>query len=273
MNKLLKLLAANKAAQRRFEVVAADDGESVTVYLYDAIVADDMTAEWWGGVSAQSFAKTMAGITAPTVHLRVNSPGGDVFAARAMEQAIRECSATVIAHVDGYAASAASYLVLAADEVEISKGGFFMIHKAWTVCMGNAKDFQDTATLLDKVDESLVTTYADETGQDPDQLREWMTAETWFTADEAVQYGFADRIAESTDKTQAKWDLSAYGKAPGQPAAQARAEDELLNDPVFMERMRARLNMPAPKTQAQPEPPAANTDELKRRLDLAAMSA
>lgn len=207
---LIKLLALNKG---RGKFRAETSADSATIYLYDVIVSDS----YWGGVDPISFAKQLLAIDAPTIHLRINSPGGDVFAARAMEQAIRQHPSNIIAHIDGYAASAASYLALAADSVEIAAGGFFMIHKAWTVAFGNADELTKTADLLTKIDESLVNTYVTETGQDAQQVRDWMAAETWFTAEEAVQYGFADNIAQAADKSASNavdWDFSAYGNAP-----------------------------------------------------------
>lgn len=281
MKQLLKLLALNKAVQRRFEVVKAEADNSVTVYLYDAIVATDEEAAWWGGVSAQSFVKEIRSLEADVIHLRINSPGGDVFAARAMEQALREHKAKVIVHVDGFAASAASYLALAGDEVEIAAGAFFMIHKAWTFAYGNADDLTDTAALLTKIDDSLVATYVAETGQEADQLREWMRAETWFNSDEAVQYGFADRVAEGAVKDSTKWDLSAYEKAPtAKKEPQASGVQITINlgdEPLpsgrdLVDRIAAAL-----EGKKKPVPPAPananNTDELKRRLRLAAMTA
>lgn len=239
MKHLLKLLADNRG--RGF--VRAEKGvDEATVYLYDAIVSDD----YWGGVSAIGLIKELIAIDAPVIHLRINSPGGDVFAARAIEQAIREHPATVIAHIDGYAASAASYIALAADEVHIAPGGFYMIHKAWTLAFGNADDLMDTAALLEKVDESLVKTYAAATGQEPDQIRDWMRAETWFDADEAVQHGFADKIADSSPKAKTEWNLAAYANAPRQTSG---PEPEPKPTPV------------APKQ-------TANTDHLKRQLAL-----
>lgn len=235
MKHLLKLLADNRG---RGFVRAENGADEATVYLYDAIVSDD----YWGGVSAIGFIKELIAIDAPVIHLRINSPGGDVFAARAIEQAIREHPAHVIAHIDGYAASAASYIALAADEVQIAPGGFFMIHKAWTLAFGNADDLMDTAALLEKIDESLVNTYANATGQDHEQIREWMRAETWFTAEEAMQHGFADQIAEASPKAKTEWNLAAYANAPRQQAA------------------------PEPA----PQPQTCNTDHLRRRLALAA---
>lgn len=223
MNKLLALYARNRhVAGRGFQVRAAQEDEA-TVYLYDAIVADQMEAEWWGGVDPLSFARTLSAITAPVVHLRVNSPGGSVFAARAMEQVLREHPARIIAHVDGLAASAASFLILAADEVEIASGALIMIHKGWALTMGNADDHRAMTALLDKLDGTLADTYAAETGQERARILEWMTAETWFTAQEAVDHGFADRIAvEPGADTQAlAWDLSVYGQRMAEEATPA----------------------------------------------------
>lgn len=239
MKQLPKLLASNRG---KGQFRAEKAGDEATMYLYDVIVSDAETAAWMGGVDPLTFAKALAGLDASTIHLRINCPGGDVFAARAMEQAIREHPATIIAHVDGYAASAASYLALAADEVVIAEGGFFMIHKAWTFAWGNADDLVEMAALLDKIDGSLVASYAKETGQESARITEWMAAETWFNAEEAVANGFADRIAEQAPKAKAAaaWDLSAYAHPPA----------------------------PAPEAHATP-----NTDHLRRRLDLVAGTA
>jgi ATP-dependent Clp protease protease subunit len=151
------------------------------------------------------------------VHLRINSPGGDVFAGQAMAQAIREYSGRIVAHIDGLAASAVSWVALAASEVLIAPGGMVMIHKAMTFAAGNADELKATAALLDKIDSTLIDGYVRETNQSIAQITDWMTAETWFTADEAVKYGFADRIAEPAADSAtpaARWNLAAYDHAP-----------------------------------------------------------
>lgn len=220
-NGLVALLATNRG-RGFFRADASSDGDA-TIYLYDSIVSDD----FWGGVSAITFAKELASLaSAQNIHLRINSPGGDVFAARAMEQTIREHPANIIAHIDGYAASAASYVALASDEVVIGQGSMIMIHKAWTIGVGNSEDLLKTAALLEQVDESLVKTYASETGQDPDRIRAWMRDETWFDSQQSVEYGFADRIAgsehASAQAEAANWDLSAYCNAPREKTPQDR---------------------------------------------------
>lgn len=209
MGLLLKLLIDNKG---RGQFRADVSGGDATIYLYDAIVSDD----FFGGVSAGAFVKELSGISAPTIHLRINCPGGDVFAGRAIAQALAEHPSTVIAHVDGYAASAASFVALAADEVIMGEGAMIMIHTASTIAWGNAEDMRSTADVLDKVDASLVDTYVAKTGQDAQQIRDWMAAETWFTAEEAIKYGFADKCAPKKEKkkAEARWNLSAYANAP-----------------------------------------------------------
>lgn len=228
-NRLIQLLADNrKTPGRRFDVVAAADGtDAVDVFLYEAIVADALEAEWFGGVAPEPFVKALRAITAGTINLRINSPGGSIFAARAIEQALRDHKAKVIVHIDGVAASAASFIAMAGDEIIIGKGAMFMIHKGWTYAWGNASDLTKTAALLEKIDGTLVSTYAERTGQSPADIAAWMEAETWLTAEEAVKLGFADSIADQADPQAAvPWNLQAFlasladkaGDAPKPPA-------------------------------------------------------
>ena len=205
MPNLIKLLASNKNRPERLpqsRIVA--QGDETEIYIYDAIVADDETAYWWGGVSAETLVPAIRDIKSGTVRLRINSPGGDVFAAQAICQAIRDTGARVIAHVDGYAASAATV---------IAEGGFYMIHNAWTWAMGNANDLTATAALLTKIDGSLAAQYAKKSGMAVDDVRAAMDAETWYTAEEAVAAGLIDRVAAGK-KAEAAWNMSAYAKAP-----------------------------------------------------------
>lgn len=204
---LIQLFQNNQKAKREFRIV--NEGREATVYLYDIIGED-----WYGGVSAKDFVPQLAALDVDTIHLRINSPGGDVFDARAMALAIQQHPAKVIAHIDGQAVSAATYVAVAADEVEIADGGFFMIHNAWTVQMGNAKDFRDQAALLDKVDASIAGDYERKTGKTSEEVLAMMAATTWMTAAEAVAGGFVDRLAEGKKATQNHWNLAAYGNAP-----------------------------------------------------------
>ena len=248
-NRLNKLYADNrKAAARKFEVVAKADSSEVDIFLYDHIVSSEDEAEWWGGVAPESFVKAVYAVDpSHTINLRVNSPGGSVFAARAMEQALRAHKGKVVVHIDGLAASAATFVSMAGDEIVMSKGAMFMIHKAWTCMWGNAEDLRKEADLMDKIDGTLAETYADKTGKDIAAITEWMAAETWFTAQEALDAGFATSIAEAEAKALA-WDLSAYENAP-------KAERQTQPEPA-----------PAP----EPEPTASDDhrDRQQQRLRL-----
>ena len=112
-----------------------------------------------------------------------------------------------------FAASAASFLMLAADEIEISDGAFVMIHNPMTIAMGGAQDMRKAAELLDKVRDSIVNDYAKRTGMTADALMAMMDAETWMDADEAISNGFADRKVDGV-KPKARFDLSAFAHAP-----------------------------------------------------------
>lgn len=214
-NKLLNLLAAN-SRRGEFRAEAGDTGN--VIYLYDAIVSSEAEAAWFGGVAADSFVQALRAMTGD-VSLRINCPGGDVFAARAMAQAIREYPGQVTAYVDGYAASAASFITSVAARTVMAEGSFLMIHKAWTIAMGNAEDFAATAQLLGKVDGTIAATYeaaAKKRGVacSADEFTTLMAAETWLTGEEAIEYGLADEISEGGPQNARQWDLSAYANAP-----------------------------------------------------------
>lgn len=227
MNRLAKLYVDNrKAKARQFSVVAKAESKDVEIFLYDHIVSSEEEAEWWGGIAPESFVKAVREVDpTATIHLRVNCPGGSVFAARAMEQALRDHKGTVIGYVDGIAASAATFILAGGcGKVVMGSGSMFMIHKAWTYSWGNANDLRKEADLLDKIDGTLAQTYSTKTGIELGAINDWMAAETWFTASEAKEHGFADEVSESSAKAAADWDLSAYDNAP-KPEAKALAPE------------------------------------------------
>jgi ATP-dependent protease ClpP protease subunit len=254
----LKLFNLYKANAKRGSFKA----ESNTIYLYDVIVSSEIEAEWFGGVTPKQIADALAEMSGD-VSLRINSPGGDVFAGVAMAQMLREYSGTVTAHVDGYAASAASIVACAADECVMAQGSMMMIHKAWTIDMGNADVFRATADLLDKIDGQIAEGYAAKSGKDVAGFIDAMAAETWFTDQEAVDAGLADRVATSEKKSKAKaaWNLSAYENAPHDDAD--APEDDTGDETAETETTEAT----ATDASATPETPS-NTEERERRIRL-----
>ncbi|MEY5098879.1 MAG: hypothetical protein RJA36_1598 [Pseudomonadota bacterium] len=207
LNKLMQLLRDNARAEGQPSIRMDSTADGAHIYVYDVIDA------WWGA-SASALIEALAGVGDQTVHLHINSPGGDVFEARAMASAIVAHPGQVISHIDGMAASAATYLALAASEVRMTEGGLFMIHNSWTLAYGNKNELRATADLLDKIDGTITNDYTKRTGASADQVRAWMDAETWFTAQEALDHKFIDAIDPASKKEQARWNLSAYANAP-----------------------------------------------------------
>lgn len=232
----LKLLNLYHANAKRGSFKA----EGNTIYLYDMIVSSEIESEWFGGVTPKQVADQLKDMSGD-VQLRINSPGGDVFAAVAMCQMIREYKGKVTAHVDGYAASAASIVACAADECVMAKGSMMMIHKAWTIGIGNADDMRATSDLLEKIDGQISQGYADKSGKDIAGFMDAMAAETWFTEQEAVDAGLADRVADDESKKSknaANWNLSAFENAPKVAVAPAPAADPAVIDNTETERER-----------------------------------
>jgi ATP-dependent Clp protease protease subunit len=224
-NRILQLLADNRQATgRRVELVRAQGADEATLYLYDAIVSEALMEEWGYGVAAQNLVPQIRELDVGTIHLRINSPGGDVFAAQAIAQALREHRAHVVAHVDGVAASAASVIMVAADEAVIAPGGFVMIHNAWTFAMGNRNDLVEIAGMLEQVDDSIAAQYAGKAGGEKKKWADFMDAETWFAAQAAVDEGLVNAIADGAKANAAAWNLRAYSKPPADQL-QARQQD------------------------------------------------
>lgn len=214
MLKLMQLARDNASTSKPLRAESA--GREATIYLHGVI------GGYWGDIDETDFATTVAQLDVDTIHLRIDSPGGDVFAARSMMTAISQHKAKVVGHVDGLAASAATGICMSCDEVEISQGARFMIHNAWTVAIGNKADLRETADMLDTVDAGLAQDYVTRTGKTEAQVKQWMDEETWFSADDAVASGFADRtVAVVKKRASNTWNLAAYKNAPkaDEPAA------------------------------------------------------
>jgi ATP-dependent Clp protease protease subunit len=221
-NRLFNLFQAN--AKRGTFKAAAN-----VIELYDVIVSSEADASWFGGVSLEAFSKALDSMSGD-VHLRISSPGGDVFAGIAMAQRIRDYKGgEVIAHIDGYAASAASLLPLACAKTIMSPQSMIMIHSAWTIAIGNSEDFLNQAALLAKIDGQLAEGYAAKGGKTAAEFLALMHAETWFAPQEAIDAGLCNEIAgDSKAEPAAKaatpaWDLSAFERAP-KPSAKDQSE-------------------------------------------------
>lgn len=167
----------------------AGDGPA-TVFIFDEIGGSF-------GIDAKEFIRELEEIVAPTVHVRINSPGGAVFDAVAIHNALRHKPAKVVCFVDALAASAASVIAVAGDEVVMMPGSQMMIHDASALLEGNAAEMAKMATWLDRQSNNIADLYRIKAGGDVAAWRELMTAETWMFAAEAVEAGLADRTDEA----------------------------------------------------------------------------
>lgn len=160
------------------------------------------------------------------VVVRLNSPGGDVFDGLAIFNLLRAHSGHVRVEVLGVAASAASLIAMAADEIAMAEASFLMVHNAWTGLVGNAVAFDETAAVLRQVDAAMADVYAQRTGKTVKTVAEMMTAETWLNADDAIAAGFADeRISGAS--ARARFDLSVFVNAPAALAVDGCGEPTL----------------------------------------------
>jgi ATP-dependent protease ClpP protease subunit len=190
----------------------------------EVVIYDEIGAY---GVSAKGFLAELAALPDATpLALRLNSPGGSVFDAVAIYNAIKRHSGTVTVWIDGIAASAASYIAMAGDEIVMPENAFLMIHDPAGVVMGTAIDMRAMAEALDKIKGSLLQGYAAKSGRLPEEIAPLMAAETWLDAKDALDFGFADRIAEPV-RIAARFDVGQFRNAP---PALAETEVEAAED-------------------------------------------
>ena len=178
------------------------------VLIYDEIGAY--------GVTAKGFLAELGALpNDAALDLRLNSPGGSVFDAVAIFNALKRHAGEVTVWIDGIAASAASYIAMAGDSVVMPQNAFLMIHDPSGLVMGTAEDMRSTAEALDKVKGSLIQGYAAKSGKPDDEIAALMAAETWLDAQEALALGLIDRIAEPV-KLAASFDIARFRNAPAE---------------------------------------------------------
>ena len=192
----------------------------------EVVIYDEIGAY---GVSAKGFLAELGALPDSTpLALRLNSPGGSVFDAVAIYNAIKRHSGTVTVWIDGIAASAASYIAMAGDEIVMPENAFLMIHDPAGVVMGTAIDMRAMAEALDKIKGSLLQGYAAKSGRPQEEIAPLMAAETWLDAKDALDLGFADRIAEPV-RIAARFDVGRFRNAP--PVLVEGAREEAQDEP------------------------------------------
>ena len=180
------------------------------VYLYEEI------GEYWGRSAKDFVAELDALGEIDQLTVRINSMGGSVFDGFTIHSRLSTHPANVTIKIDGIAASIASVIAMAGDDIQIAENGFFMIHQPWTFAMGTAKDLRDEADVLDKLQAQGIKAYSKRSGQSEDDVLAMMNdgLETWLNAEESVEKGFADSIMEGSNATQLCIDRNLYPNAP-----------------------------------------------------------
>ena len=174
------------------DLMAAAAAVDNTISILDPIGQDPWTGE---GVTAKRIAAALRFIGADKdVVVLINSPGGDLFEGMAIYNLLREHQGSVQVKVLGLAASAASVIAMAGDEILIARAGFLMIHNTWVVAIGNQHDLRDIADTLKPFDDAMADIYAARAGIKPAKAQAMMDAETWINGSSAVDQGFADAL-------------------------------------------------------------------------------
>lgn len=160
------------------------------------IFGDIVSEKWFDEeTSATSFRDALKELgDVSTINLSINSGGGSVFDGIAIYNMLKSHKATVNVYVEGLAASIASVIAMAGDTITMRSGSMMMVHMPWTLSQGNAEEMRKTADTLEKTGDSIVDIYSERTGISPDDIRNIMNDETWLSAEEAVEQGWATKL-------------------------------------------------------------------------------
>jgi len=190
---------------------------------------------YWG-ITAKQFRQDLGAVAGDEVTVRINSPGGDVFEGVAIYNTIKADNRPVSIVIDGLAASAASFIAMAGDDIEIADNAFMMIHRAWGFVIGNAMDLRETADFLEKIDDQIAEMYAKRGNEDAAAFLAMMDAETWLNAKESKALDLVDTITDEAE-AQALFDLSHFNAVP---AAMKRRVEHDLRDVGYSQSAAAR---------------------------------
>lgn len=166
----------------------------------EILIYEDIGGGFFGGIDAKEFSNQLSGLgDVDTIEVRINSYGGEVFQGFAMYNALNRHPARKIVHIDGVAASIASVIALAGDEIYMADNAFYMIHEPMAFAGGSAKELRAQADLLDKIRDQLLAVYLDRSVLSAIRLDDYIAQEKWFDATEAKNAGFVDEITATMD--------------------------------------------------------------------------
>lgn len=195
---------------RKFQMQAKGD-KSADVFLYG-----DVGAGYYEGISSKDFVQELQALgDVDTINVRVNSLGGSIVEGFAIYESLRQHKAKIRMQIDGVAASIASVIAMAGDEVAIAESAFFMIHRGWNIVIGDADEMRASAQTLEMMEENIIAAYLRRaTKSSADELFSMMKAETWLNAEAALSIGFADSIVKPDESAAMAYDLSRFKHPP-----------------------------------------------------------
>lgn len=243
--------------------VAANEDPERTIGVYDVIGMD-----WWTGegVTAKRVSAALRSMGKGPVTVSINSPGGDLFEGMAIYNLLRAHDGEVTVKVLGVAASAASIVAMAGDQVQIARAGFLMIHNTWVAVVGNRHDLAEASDMLQPFDDAMASIYAARTGKEPKAMGKLMDAETWIGGETAVEDGFADELlpADQVSKGTAKASAPAVRRIEAALRASGMPKSEAMR---LISEFKTSAGDPAGSGAGDPagrgagEPPAPSDDE------------
>lgn len=212
----------------QWSVKALAESDELQIVMYD-----DIGESWFGeGVTSRAVIEALnSAPDAKTIRVALNSPGGDVFEGVAIHTALAKHPAKVIVEVDALAASAASVIAMAGDEVHMAAGAMMMIHGAWTLTQGNAETHAARAEMLTQVGESLLDIYEGKASLSRDELAQMMADETWFTAKQAKAAGLATHLSSRKVEPKARALANDFLAQMQSPKARELAVSAAATDP------------------------------------------
>lgn len=252
-----RIRAERGAGSMRCE--AAQAGARGELFLYGII------GDFWGeGITARGVADALAALKGVTaLDIRMSSEGGDIFEAAAIYTLLaRFPAADRVVHVDGIAASAATFVAMAGSKVVMSPAATWMVHNPWTFAVGDAGELRSVADRLDLEAGIIAGRYAEKTGKPVDRMRELMTAETWLNAEQTVAEGFADEVAavvdQKDDDPPKDSALSRFLVAAHQHTHELASPAAVLNAKAQMRALSSRGAGPASSAAGRGHPAAPN---------------
>lgn len=188
----------NLASEIEHEFKASTSGDATEITIYG-----DIGDSWWGeSISANDVKEALKNVTTDTIKVHLNSPGGDAFDGITIYNQLKNHDAKVIIYVDGLAASAASIIAMAADELIMNTGSMLMIHEASTFTWGTKTDIKKTLNALEGIDKSIADIYMTRYQGERTEIETMIQNETWFTSSEAVDIGLADKVNETEEENE-----------------------------------------------------------------------